>query len=206
MNSTKEKVSYCIGLETGKNLRQQFADIDIDLLMEGVDHGIKEVSPKLAPKEITAVLSSIKSQIEIQQKQHIAQIADQNKKTGEAFLQANKEKEGIVSLPSGLQYRILKKGEGQSPTLFDTVKVHYTGKFIDEQVFDSSYQRNEPILLPVNRVIAGWSEALQMMKPGDQWQLFIPHYLAYGEHGFGGVIGPNTTLIFEMEVLEVNPK
>jgi FKBP-type peptidyl-prolyl cis-trans isomerase FklB len=203
MNSTKEKVSYCIGLKTGENLRQQFADIDIELLLSGLQDGLSENPPKLPNKEISAVLSSIKSQMEIQQKQHVAKQVEYNKKMGEAFLQENKQKEGVISLPSGLQYSIIKNGEGESPTIFDSVSVQYKGSFIDGTVFDDSSQRDEPTILPVNRVIPGWSEALQLMKPGARWKLFIPHYLAYGEHGFAGVIPPNMTLVFEMEMLSV---
>ncbi len=205
MQTTKEKVSYCIGLETGKNLRQQFADIEMDLLMTGLQDGLGENEPKLASKEIGAILASLKTQIETQQKQYISQIADKNKKEGESFLLFNKQKSDVVSLPSGLQYKVLAKGTGASPTLFDQVSIHYTGSFVDGGVFDSSYQRGEPALFPVNRVIPGWSEALQLMKVGDKWQIFIPHYLAYGEHGFGREIGPNSTLIFEVDLLAVNP-
>lgn len=206
MKSTKEKVSYCIGLETGKNLRQQFAEIEQDLLMEGLTDGFTEATPKLSMQEIGSVLSNLKVQIEEQQKRYIADLADKNKKEGEAFLNFNKQKDDVTSLPSGLQYKILVKSEGKSPTLFDTVKVHYKGNFINGQIFDSSYQREEPVLFPVNRVIPGWSEALQLMKQGEKWQIFIPHYLAYGEHGMGREIGPNTTLLFEMELLAINPE
>jgi FKBP-type peptidyl-prolyl cis-trans isomerase FklB len=204
MKSTKEKVSYCIGLETGKNLKQQFTDIDMDLLNEGFQDGITNSSPKLSQDEIRSILIALRNQIESQQKQYIAQVAEENKKEGETFLSTNKTKEGVVTLSSGLQYKVMKEGAGEKPTLFDVVSVHYKGHFVDGRVFDSSYERGKPQVFPVNRVIQGWSEALQMMKVGDKWQLFIPHYLAYGEHGFGQEIGPNTTLIFEMELLSIN--
>lgn len=207
MENPKEKVSYCIGYETGKNLRTQFSDISVELLLEGFRDAVSESTPRLAEKEIISILTTLRQQIEVQQKQYIAQISEKNKKDGETFLQFNKQKEGIEVLPSGLQYRVIKKGKGGGrPTLFDTVGIHYKGNFIDGQVFDSSYERNQPQILPVNRVIPGWSEALQLMEPGDCWQLFIPHYLAYGEHGYGPQIGPNTTLLFEVELLEINPK
>ncbi len=205
MKSTKERVSYCIGLETGKNLKHQFADIDMELLNQGFQDGLTENNPKLAPNEIAAILTSLKSQIEEQQKQYIGQMAEKNKKEGEGFLHLNKQKSDVVCLPSGLQYKILVEGEGANPTLFDSVSIHYTGSFIDGRVFDSSHQRGEPTLFPVNRVIQGWSEGLQLMNAGAKWQLFIPHYLAYGEHGFGREIGPNTALIFEVECLAINP-
>lgn len=205
MKSTKERVSYCIGLETGKNLKQQFADIDMELLLSGFQDGLTEAEPKLSQNEIVSVLTSLRSQIETQQKQYIAQLAEKNKKEGETFLQFNKQKSDVISLPSGLQYKVIEQGEGPTATVFDTVSIHYTGSFINGQVFDSSHSRGEPTLFPVNRVIQGWSEALQLMKAGDKWQLFIPSYLAYGEHGFGREIGPNTTLIFEVECLAINP-
>lgn len=205
MNSTKEKVNYCIGLETGKNLRLQFADIDIDRLMDGLLDGLHDNSPKLAAQEIGSVLTNLKAQIEGQQKKYVAALAERNKKEGEAFLQENKAKDGVVALPSGLQYKVVSEGKGKKPTLFDSVKIHYTGSFIDGGVFDSSHQRGEPTEFPVNRVIPGWSEALQLMKEGDKWQISIPPYLAYGEHGFGKEIGPNSTLLFEVELLEVTP-
>lgn len=206
MKSTKERVSYCIGLETGKNLKQQFADIDMELLLSGFQDGLTEAEPKLSQNEIVSVLTSLRSQIETQQKQYIAQLAEKNKKEGETFLQFNKQKSDVISLPSGLQYKVIKQGEGPTATVFDTVSIHYTGTFINGQVFDSSHSRGEPTVFPVNRVIQGWSEALQLMKAGDKWQLFIPSYLAYGEHGFGREIGPNTTLIFEVECLAINPQ
>ncbi len=206
MENTKDKVSYCVGYETGKNLKMQFADINMELLKEGFQDAIKEATPRLEEKEIVSILTTLRQQIEMQQKQYIAQLADKNKKEGETYLQSNKQKEGIVALPSGLQYKVVKSGSGNHPTLFDTVSIHYKGQFLDGQVFDSSYERKQPLSLPVNRVIPGWSEALQLMKVGDQWQLFIPHYLAYGEHGFAPQIGPNSTLVFEVELLEINPK
>lgn len=206
MNSTKEKVSYCIGLETGRNLKQQFADTDMTLMQEGFADGLLGQDAKLSQEEVRSILMALRKQVEEQQKQHIGQIAQENKKQGDAFLQLNKQKEGIVVLPSGLQYKVLKTGSGQKPTLFDDVTIHYKGTFIDGRVFDSSLNRGAPAKFPLGKLIAGWSEALQMMKVGDQWQLFVPSYLAYGEQGYGPEIGPNTTLIFEVELLGVNEK
>ena len=203
METTKEKVNYCIGLETGKNLRLQFADIDTEKLLDGLLDGLNENDPKLTAQEIGSVLSSLKNQIEEQRKKYIAEVAESNKATGEKYLEDNKAKDGVVSLPSGLQYKVVSKGSGKKPTLFDSVKIHYTGSFIDGTVFDSSHKRGEPTQFPVNGVIPGWSEALQLMQEGDKIELFIPPYLAYGEQGFGREIGPNTTLLFEVELLEV---
>src|SRR3990167_3794836 len=201
MKNTKEKTSYCIGLEAGKKLREQFDDVEESFLCEGFQDGLKKVNPKLPLQEIQSLLSNLREQIELQQRQYIARLSEKNKQEGSSFLNFNKQKDGVIVLPSGLQYTILKSGAGKSPTLFDAVKVHYTGTFIEGAVFDSSRERGEPIVFPVNRVIPGWSEILQIMKVGDHFKVFIPHYLAYGEHGFGRDIGPNTTLIFELEIL-----
>jgi FKBP-type peptidyl-prolyl cis-trans isomerase FklB len=205
MNTTREKASYCIGLETGKNLKQQFTDIDTSLLEQGFKDGLTGASPKLTPDEIKAIMMALRQQVEVQQKQFIAKLAEENRRAGETFLAENKGKDGIVTLPSGLQYKVLKSGNGPSPTLLDTVSTHYKGMFLDNKVFDSSYDRGKPAVFPVNRVMPGWSEALQKMKVGDKWKLFIPSYLAYGEMGLGMEIGPNMTLVFEMELLGINP-
>ncbi len=203
MKSTKEKVSYCLGLETGKNLIRQFADVDFDLLRKGFEDGLGGDTPKLSNDEVGLIMQTLRQQVELQQRQFVAKVAEQNRKEGEAFLEKNKKKEGINVLPSGLQYQVLAKGSGEKPSLVDTVSVHYRGTFINGQIFDSSYERGKPHEFPVNRVIPGWSEALQLMQVGDKWQIFIPHYLAYGEAGFGNEIGPCATLIFEMELLEI---
>ena len=206
MKTTKEKVSYCIGFEMGKNLKTQFSDIDMDLLLNGFQDGVQDAPSRLPEEEMLSILQTLKQQIEVQQKQYVAQVAEKNKKEGEDFLFANRHKDGVIALPSGLQYKVLKSGTGaKKPTLFDTVSIHYKGQFIDGQVFDNSYDRKQPQVLPVNRVIAGWSEALQLMAIGDRWQLAFPSYLAYGEQGFGPYIGPNTTLLFEIELMAINP-
>ncbi len=206
MESTKEKVSYCIGLETGRNLRQQFADMDQQCLTTGFMDAISESTPKLKQEEIQSILIALKNQIESQQRQNYTRVAEENKKQSEAFLEANKENEGVETLPSGLQYKVLSSGpsSGAHPTPFDAVKIHYRGNLIDGRVFDSSYQRGEPHTFPLNRVIAGWAEILQMMRVGDKWQVVIPPYLAYGQMGYGPDIGPNMALVFEIELLGIN--
>jgi FKBP-type peptidyl-prolyl cis-trans isomerase FklB len=208
MNSTKEKVSYCIGLETGRNLKQQFADMDASYLSDGFQDALSESNPKLAQEEIQSIMAALRNQIETQQRQHFSRIAEDNKKRSEAFLNENKGKEGVKTLTSGLQYKVLSSGPASEvhPTPLDFVKIHYRGTFIDGRVFDSSYQRGQPHVFPLNRVIAGWTEALQLMRVGDKWQIFTPPYLAYGELGFGQEIGPNTALIFEIELLGINEK
>jgi len=204
MKSTREKVSYCIGLETGRNLKRQFSDMDSGLLKDGFDDGIRETTPRLSSEEIQSIMQALRQQIEQQQRQYLAKVSEQNKTEGEAFLEENKKKEGVKVLKSGLQYKVLQSGVGEKPTPVDIVSVHYRGSFINGAIFDSSYERGKPQVFPVNRVIPGWSEALQHMQVGDKWQIVVPHYLAYGEAGFGNEIGPCTTLIFEMELLDIN--
>lgn len=208
MNSTKEKVSYCIGLETGRNLRHQFSDMDMERLNEGFLDALSESNPKLNQEEIQSILVALKGQIETQQRQHFSKVAEDNKKRSEVFLNENKSKPGIEALTSGLQYKVLSSGpsSGTHPTPLDFVKIHYRGTFPDGRVFDSSYQRGQPHVFPLNRVIAGWTEVLQLMKVGDKWEVFIPPYLAYGEMGFNQQIGPNMALVFEIELLGINEK
>ena len=207
MKTKKEKVSYCIGLQTGVNLKQQFADIDAICLNNGLNDALNETELQLPKEEIQAILGSLRKQIDTQQRQFVAKVSEENKKSSEAFLLQNKQKENVITLSSGLQYKVLETGSATDnhPTPLDTVKIHYRGMFIDGRVFDSSYQRGQPLVLPLNRVIAGWSEVLQLMHVGDKWEVFIPPYLAYGENGFGPEIGPNTALVFEMELLDINP-
>ena len=206
MKNSREKASYCIGLETGKNLKQQFSDLDLNLLTQGFEDALTGNLPKLGAEEIQAVMISLRRQVEAQQREFIARVAEENKKIGEKFLSDNKSKEGVVTLNSGLQYKVVRSGQGGAhPKFMDVVAAHYKGSFIDGRVFESSYEREKPQIFPVNQVIQGWAEALQMMSVGDRWQLFIPSYLAYGEGGYGPIIGPNTTLVFEMELIAINP-
>ena len=204
MKSTREKVSYCIGLETGKNLQKQFSDMDADLLRKGFEDGLANALPKLSQEEIQSIMQALRQQIEQQQRQYIAKLSENNRTEGETFLEENKSKDGVVTLKSGLQYKVLQAGTGAKPNITDVVSVHYRGSFINGTIFDSSYERGKPQVFPVNRVIPGWSEALQHMQVGDKWQIVVPHYLAYGESGFGNEIAPCTTLIFEMELLDIN--
>ncbi len=204
MQSTREKVSYCLGLETGRDLQRKFNDMDIELLRKGFEDAITNNNPKLNQEEIQSIMQALRSQIEAQQRQFYAKLSEQNRKEGEAFMENNKMQEGVVTLKSGLQYKVLSSGTGAKPTPADVVSVHYRGSFINGTIFDSSYERGKPQVFPLNRVIPGWSEAIQLMRVGDKWQIVIPHYLAYGEAGFGNEIGPNTTLIFEMELIGIN--
>mgnify|MGYP002623728325 CR=1 FL=1 len=198
-----EKVSYSIGLRIGKNFAGDGVEADLNWLTEGIKHGLAEAEPLLTEKESREAM--VQFQKDLQEKQMAKAEADakKNKAEGEAFLKANKEKEGVKATDSGLQYKILQEGDGESPKETDTVKVHYHGTLLDGTVFDSSVERGEPAQFPVNRVIAGWTEALQLMKVGDKYRLYIPSSLAYKERGAGGDIGPNATLIFDVELLEI---
>ena len=184
METSKEKVSYCIGMEAGKNLKGQFADLDEKLMMEGFQDGLSGSASKVSQEETRELLTALQEQIQKQQQEYVAKVSQQNKIAGEAFLSENKNKEGVVTLASGLQYLVIDEGNGETPKLNDLVLTHYKGEFIDGNVFDNSYERGKPQPFPVNQVIPGWSEALQLMKPGAKWKLFVPSYLAYGETGF----------------------
>lgn len=205
MDTKREKVSYCIGLEAGGNIRSQFKDIDFLLLKKGFSDAIEEKNPVLEREEIREIMNALHQQIQEQQKAFVEQLAIKNKEEGENFLESNKIRTGVKVLPSGLQYMILKSGTGEAkPKIHNTVSVHYRGELINGKVFDSTYEKDAPAEFPLSRVIPGWSEALKMMVVGDKWKIFIPSYLAYGETGYGPQIEPNATLIFEMELIKIH--
>jgi FKBP-type peptidyl-prolyl cis-trans isomerase FklB len=208
----KQKASYALGVNIGSGLKNQDLDLDPRALAAGVADGMNG-KPALTQEEVRETLTRLKQDVEARNATEAAKYADgaRNLKDGNAFLAANKTKDGIkvhsVTLPDGttteFQYKILKSGTGQSPKKSDTVTVHYTGTLIDGTVFDSSVQRGEPATFPLDHVIPGWTEALQLMKVGDKWQIFLPAKLAYGEQSPGPKIGPNSTLIFEVELLRI---
>lgn len=204
MKSTREKTSYCIGFETGRNLKNQFVDMDTDLLVAGFQDALFGRNSQLTQEEMQSVLNTLKQQIELQQKQFIAKIAEENKRVGERFLAENKNKPGVTTLPSGLQYQIITSGTGKKPTPFDVVSMHFKCFHLNGTALENSYERGKPVVFPVNQAIPGWSEALQLMHVGDKWRIFCPSYLAYGEAGFGNEIPPNLSLIFELELLGIN--
>lgn len=195
----KEKISYIIGRDMATNLKKQGIDIESDPFVKGMKEVLEGKPSTLSQEEVQQAMMAL--QQEMAQKQNSA--GSENKQAGEAFLAENRNKEEVKTLPSGLQYQVLEEGSGKSPSATDTVTTHYHGTLIDGTVFDSSYTRNEPATFPVNGVIAGWTEALQMMKEGSKWRLFIPANLAYGAQGAGDAIGPNSTLIFDVELLSV---
>ncbi len=205
LKTEKDKVSYAIGMNVGKNLQRQSIDIDPAILIKGLQDTLAGKT-LLTEAEAQAILMQLQADMRKKQDEKMQQAGEGNQKEGEAFLSANKAKPGVVTLPSGLQYKILKEGTGPKPTPTDSVSCNYRGTLINGTEFDSSYKGGQPVTFPVNGVIKGWTEALQLMPVGSKWQLFIPPDLAYGARGAGPDIGPNATLIFEVELLSIQPK
>ena len=192
-----DKISYALGLSIGNNFKASgVKDIDIDIFSKEILDVLKNQKTSISYDEAKQIINDFFTKLQ-EEKLEI------NKKAGEEFLKINKEKPGVVTLPSGLQYMVLKKGEGKIPAATDTVKVHYEGTLIDGSVFDSSVQRGQPATFGVTQVIQGWVEALQLMPVGSKWKLFIPSNLAYGESGAGNSIEPNSALIFDVELLDI---
>ena len=206
LKTQRDKISYSMGLDIGRMLKMQGVDVDLELVTRGLKDAYTGNQPLLTDEEMQEVLTNFKKEFIAKQQELAKQQGEKNKREGEIFLEANKKKEGVQTLPSGLQYKVLKAGAGKKPTTTDTVTVHYRGTLIDGKEFDSSYQRGKPATFPVNGVIPGWTEALPLMEEGAQWELFIPSNLAYGERSAGGDIGPNATLIFEVELISVEEK
>ena len=203
LKTPKDKTSYAMGMNIGTGLRKQGIDIDAAIMARGLRDAFSNGKTLLSEEEVHNILTQLQNDIRKKQ-QELAQVAgDANKKQGVAFLEANKTKEGVVTLPSGLQYKVLQAGNGPKPAATDTVVCNYRGTLLDNTEFDSSYKRGQPATFPVSGVIKGWTEALQLMPVGSKWQLFIPADLAYGDRGAGGQIGPGSTLIFEVELLSI---
>jgi FKBP-type peptidyl-prolyl cis-trans isomerase FklB len=202
LKSQKDKMSYIIGMEIGSNLKKQAIDIDSTILARGVKDILSGAKPLLTEQEVQDIMIAFQKEMMAKQ----SEVAKKNKAEGETFLAENKKKEGVKSLATGLQYKVIKAGTGKKPKSNDTVTVHYRGTLINGAEFDSSYKRGQPATFPVSKVIPGWTEALQLMEVGAKWQLFIPSNLAYGEQGAGGDIGPNATLIFEVELVSIQEK
>jgi FKBP-type peptidyl-prolyl cis-trans isomerase len=199
----KEKLSYALGMDLGGQLKARGIDVDTAVFAKAFVDAFSGGKTLLTDTEAKATIADLQKTLAIKQAAEAKVVGDKNKAAGEAFLAANKAKEGVVSLPSGLQYKILKEGTGPKPTAADKVTCHYRGTLIDGKEFDSSYKRGEPATFPVGGVIKGWTEVLQLMPVGSKWQVFIPGSLGYGERGAGPDIGPNATLIFEIELVAI---
>ena len=203
-----DSVSYSLGYQNGQFLKQRnMSDVNPELMKAGLRAALEEQEAQLSSSEMQQVVRQFQQEAQRKSQQQQMQEAEENKKKGQEFLAKNKEKEGVQVTDSGLQYKVLEEGSGASPDTTDQVRVDYEGTLIDGTVFDSSYERGEPVTFPLNRVIPGWTEGLQMMQEGAKYKFFIPGELAYGQNPPPrGPIGPNETLIFEVELLEVNPE
>ena len=208
LTTPKQKSSYAIGLSIGKTMKRDGVDVDSASLARGLRDALSGAKPLLTDQDAQAALVALQQEVRKKQEAQRAVTMELNKKDGEAYLAANKAKDGVVTLPSGLQYKILKEGSGPKPMAGDTVVCNYKGTLIDGTEFDSSYKRGQPATFAVGQVIKGWTEALQLMPVGSKWQLFVPADMAYGERGAGqgSNIGPNATLVFEVELLSIAPK
>jgi len=202
LKTEMEKVSYIIGTQIARNFKTQEIEVNLDSLMMGLKDALEGKELVLSQDEMKQVFTRFQQQMRAKQAAKQAKEAAENLAAGTAFLEANKAKEGVKVLPSGLQYKVVTEGTGNTPTADDKVKTHYRGTLIDGTEFDSSYKRNKPAEFPVKGVIKGWTEALQLMKVGGKWELYIPANLAYGQRGRPN-IPANSTLIFEIELLEV---
>jgi len=205
LTTEKDKQSYAIGLNVGKSLHRDDIDVDPKIVLQGLQDAMANGKVLLTDDQIKTVMTDLQNQVRQKQEEKRQALAETNKKDGTAFLAANATKEGVVTLPSGLQYKILTPGTGPKPAATDSVLCNYRGTLLDNTEFDSSYKRGQPATFPVSGVIKGWTEALQLMPVGSKWQLFIPADLAYGERA-QGPIGPNATLVFELELLSIQPK
>jgi len=206
LKTQKEKFSYALGMKMGANLKKQEVPVDPAILARGLKDALAGGKTLITDDEAQAALNDVQNDLRKKQQEKMAVAGTANKKEGETFLAANKGREGVVSLPSGLEYKILKEGAGPKPAASDSVVCNYRGTLINGTEFDSSYKHGQPATFPVSGVIKGWTEALQLMPVGSKWQLFIPPDLAYGERGAGGDIGPDSTLIFEVELLSIQDK
>lgn len=199
LTTDAQRFSYAVGTQVVQNIVRQGVEVDAEAFRLAVEDVVAGREPRLTPDEMNAAMEKQATAAQARAQERGTKALE----AGRAYLEANKAKEGVTVLPSGIQYRVEKSGSGKSPTVDDTVSVHYAGRLIDGTEFDSSYKRSEPFTLKPSAVIKGWQEVLPLMKEGDKWTVWIPSELAYGPAGAGGAIGPNEVLIFEIELLEV---
>ncbi|OIQ15939.1 MAG: hypothetical protein BM556_16725 [Bacteriovorax sp. MedPE-SWde] len=198
-----KKVSYILGQQIGSDLKNQGIQADMETFCSSLSSAFAGEPSEMGQEEIQEVMTSFQTIMQAKQAEMMKEAASANVEEGKKFLETNKSAEGVQTLPSGLQYKVLTEGTGNKPTAENEIEAHYEGRLINGEVFDSSYQRGTPATFPVNRVIAGWTEALQLMTEGSKWQLFIPSSLAYGDQGAPPAIGPGATLIFDVELLNI---
>jgi FKBP-type peptidyl-prolyl cis-trans isomerase FklB len=197
LKTDPEKNGYSLGYDIGRSLKRQLVDVDAGAVAQGLKDGLGGAAPVLSEQEMQQRFMNLRQE-------SAQKIPEKNRKDGEAFLAKNKGEKGVKTTASGLQYKVITAGKGKQPRAEDTVSVNYRGTLIDGTEFDSSYKRGQPATFPVKGVIPGWTEALQLMKEGSKWMLYVPSNLAYGERGAGHMIGPNSTLVFEVELLSIS--
>jgi FKBP-type peptidyl-prolyl cis-trans isomerase FklB len=207
LKDQKDRASYSYGVDTATKLKNLPVSVDLDLFIKGVKDGLSGKKLLLTEQEINETLTGLQKEITAKSEAEKKALAQKNKKEGEAFLAENKKKEGVITLPSGLQYKVLKEGTGKTPTDTNWVRINFRGTLVDGTVFEDTYKSfGQPVAFAVNGVFPGWAEALKLMKEGAKWQLFIPSNIAFGERGTGTLIGPNATLIIEVELIAVQEK
>jgi len=207
LKTPKDKASYAIGMDMGNSLKKNGVDVNPDALAKALKDVLTEQKTQLTDQEAGTILADMQKEMQGKRQEKLKIQGEKNKNEGTAFLAENLNKEGVKTLPSGLQYKVLTEGDGKSPSATDTVTVQYTGRLVDGTEFDSSYKRGQAATFALNGVIKGWTEALQLMKEGSKWQLFLPSALAYGETGtVGGPIGPNAVLVFDVELVSIQAK
>jgi FKBP-type peptidyl-prolyl cis-trans isomerase FklB len=203
LKTKTDSISYAIGMNIGKDIKDQSIETNVDAIAAGIRDVVTNGTKRLTEEQVQVCMTALQADMMAKQQAKAANLGKSNKEEGEKFLTENKTKEGVKTTASGLQYKVIKEGKGAMPKATDVVVTHYRGTLINGKEFDSSHKRGQPAEFPVNGVIPGWTEALQLMKVGSKWQLFIPPALAYGERGAGADIGPNSTLIFEIELLNI---
>ncbi|WP_028303713.1 FKBP-type peptidyl-prolyl cis-trans isomerase [Oceanospirillum maris] len=206
LKTDEDRLSYSLGLIMGQRLKQEFSELKVDVMAQAVKDLYADGTLKMTEAEVKETMEAYQQKKVLEQQEAQAKAAETNLKNGQKFMADNGKKKGVVTTESGLQYQVLTAGNGAKPKLTDQVKVHYEGKLLNGDVFDSSYKRGEPVTFGLNQVIQGWQEGLQLMPVGSKWKIFIPSDLAYGPGGTGGPIGPNETLVFEVELLDINPE